>query len=146
MSTFVRVLLASATSMAFLSPQLAQAQSVPPPDNGQAAPPASTTSPAAAAPSSVLTPIVVQKPNARRTKKKPAAQVASPEAKPQAVPRREPATALGTYNPALDLPDLKLPSGTTVTTAGPVDGYRALSAFSATRRRRRSSRFRNRSR
>jgi len=133
MSMFVRVLLASAASMAFLSPQFAQAQSAPPPDNGQSAPPASTTSPAAAAPSSVLTPIVVQKPNARRTKKKPAAQVASPEAKPQAVPRREPATALGTYNPALDLPDLKLPSGTTVTTAGPVDGYRALSAFSATK-------------
>ncbi|MDU1693692.1 MAG: TonB-dependent siderophore receptor, partial [Bradyrhizobium sp.] len=36
--------------------------------------------------------------------------------------------ALGTYNPALDLPGLKLPPGTTLTTAGPVDGYRALSA------------------
>lgn len=41
--------------------------------------------------------------------------------------------ALGTYNPALDLPGLKLPPGTTLTTAGPVDGYRALSAFSATK-------------
>ena len=44
-----------------------------------------------------------------------------------------PANALGTYNPALDLPGLKLPPGTTLTTAGPVDGYRALSAFSATK-------------
>lgn len=43
------------------------------------------------------------------------------------------ANALGTYNPALNLPDLKLPPGTTVTTAGPVDGYRALSSFSATK-------------
>lgn len=43
------------------------------------------------------------------------------------------ANALGTYNPALDLPGLKLPPGTTITTAGPVDGYRALSAFSATK-------------
>ena len=43
------------------------------------------------------------------------------------------ANALGTYNPALDLPGLKLPPGTTLTTAGPVDGYRALSAISATK-------------
>lgn len=44
-----------------------------------------------------------------------------------------PATALGTYNPALDLPGLKLPPGTTLTTAGPVQGYRALSAMSSTK-------------
>lgn len=44
-----------------------------------------------------------------------------------------PATALGTYNPALDLPGLDLPPGTTLTTAGPVNGYRALSAGSATK-------------
>ncbi|MEQ1713132.1 MAG: TonB-dependent siderophore receptor, partial [Hyphomicrobium sp.] len=44
-----------------------------------------------------------------------------------------PATALGTYNPALDLPGLTLPPGTTLTTAGPVDGYRALSAMSSTK-------------
>lgn len=59
------------------------------------------------------------------------------QAKPvQAEPARaiqRPANALGTYNPALDLPDLRLPPGTTLTTAGPVDGYRALSAFSSTK-------------
>lgn len=43
------------------------------------------------------------------------------------------ANTLGTYNPALDLPGLELPPGTTLTTAGPVDGYRALSSFSATK-------------
>ncbi len=41
--------------------------------------------------------------------------------------------ALGTYNPALNLPDMTLPPGTTLTTAGPVDGYRALSSFSTTK-------------
>ncbi|CCE02194.1 TonB-dependent siderophore receptor [Bradyrhizobium sp. STM 3809] len=56
-------------------------------------------------------------------------------AKPTAPPAADkPLTnALGTYNPALDLPGLKLPPGTTLTTAGPVDGYRALSGFSATK-------------
>lgn len=44
-----------------------------------------------------------------------------------------PATALGSYNPALDVPGLELPPGTTLTTAGPVDGYRALSAMSSTK-------------
>ncbi|MDW3399067.1 hypothetical protein NQ285_26850, partial [Escherichia coli] len=48
-------------------------------------------------------------------------------------PVKNAANALGTYNPALDLPDLKLPLGATLTTAGPVDGYRALSAFSSTK-------------
>ncbi|MFA5952799.1 MAG: TonB-dependent receptor [Hyphomicrobium sp.] len=41
--------------------------------------------------------------------------------------------ALGTYNPALDLSGLKLPPATTITTAGPVQGYRALSAVSSTK-------------
>lgn len=45
----------------------------------------------------------------------------------------KPANALGTYNPALDLPDIKMPPGTTLTTAGPVNGYQALSAFSSTK-------------
>jgi len=45
----------------------------------------------------------------------------------------DPANALGTYNPALALPNLELPPGTTITTAGPVDGYRALSAMSSTK-------------
>lgn len=45
----------------------------------------------------------------------------------------EPALALGTYNPALDVEGLTLPPGTTLTTAGPVLGYRALTAFSATK-------------
>ncbi|MBR1219339.1 TonB-dependent receptor [Bradyrhizobium sp. U87765 SZCCT0131] len=54
-----------------------------------------------------------------------------PAARPPTV--QKPSSALGTYNPALDLPDLKLPPGATLTTAGPVDGYRALSAFSSTK-------------
>lgn len=45
----------------------------------------------------------------------------------------DPATALGTYNPALDLPDLDLPPGTTLTPAGPIYGYKALSAMSSTK-------------
>lgn len=45
----------------------------------------------------------------------------------------DPATALGSYNPAMDLPNLKLPPGTTLTTAGPVNGYQALSAVSSTK-------------
>lgn len=60
----------------------------------------------------------------------------TPVAPPLAVetpPASSPATALGTYDPALNLPDLKLPPGTTLTTAGPVDGYRALTAVSSTK-------------
>ncbi|MEQ1696072.1 MAG: TonB-dependent siderophore receptor [Hyphomicrobiaceae bacterium] len=45
----------------------------------------------------------------------------------------EPATALGSYNPALDVDGLKAPPGVTLTTAGPVAGYRALSAMSSTK-------------
>ena len=52
---------------------------------------------------------------------------------PVAAPAADPATALGAYNPALDLRNLTLPPGTTLTTAGPVQGYRALSAMSATK-------------
>lgn len=77
-------------------------------------------------------------------KKKP---MAKPKPKPQPEPVEAaappppqpdpatvaPANALGTYNPALDLPGLTLPPGTTLTTAGPVDGYRALSAMSSTK-------------
>jgi iron complex outermembrane receptor protein len=66
----------------------------------------------------------------------------SPAVLPPAVPAvKNAANALGTYNPALDLPGLKLPPGTTETTAGPVDGYRALSAFSAIRTMSRSPRL-----
>jgi iron complex outermembrane receptor protein len=62
-------------------------------------------------------------------------QAAAPAAAPSAPPPAPvaPANALGTYNPALDLRNLKLPPGTTLTTAGPVQGYRALSAMSATK-------------
>ncbi len=55
------------------------------------------------------------------------------QARPQTPERKELATSLGAYNPALDLPNLQLPPGTALTTAGPVDGYHALSAFSATK-------------
>lgn len=77
---------------------------------------------------------------------KPKVKKAKPAAAPQAAPQPEPvqaeeptptpsspATALGTYNPALDLEGLKLPPGTTITTAGPVNGYQALSAMSSTK-------------
>ena len=53
---------------------------------------------------------------------------------PQApAPPPDPAAELGSYNPALDLGDIELPPGTTITTAGPVVGYRALTAISATK-------------
>lgn len=58
------------------------------------------------------------------------APVAATEPTPAEV---NPATALGPYNPALDLRNLTLPPGTTLTTAGPVQGYRALSAMSSTK-------------
>lgn len=77
---------------------------------------------------------------------KPKVKKAKPAAAPQAAPQPEPvqaeeptptpsspATALGTYNPALDLEGLVLPPGTTITTAGPVNGYQALSAMSSTK-------------
>lgn len=59
------------------------------------------------------------------------ARPATPAAPP--TPAAEPTATLGSYNPALDLDDLALPPGTTLTTAGPVDGYHALSAFSSTK-------------
>ncbi|MDQ8700626.1 TonB-dependent siderophore receptor [Hyphomicrobium sp. LHD-15] len=55
-------------------------------------------------------------------------------AKVAAIPKEPaPEAVFGAYNPALDLKNLELPPGTTLTTAGPVDGYRALSAVSATK-------------
>lgn len=82
-------------------------------------------------------------------KKKPAKQAAKPKPKPQVSavpadepapapasepPSRSPAAALGSYNPALDLPpNFEFPPGTTLTTAGPVQGYRALSSMSSTK-------------
>lgn len=62
----------------------------------------------------------------------PAPTVAPPPPEPAAEP--SPATALGSYNPALDLPkNFAIPPGTTLTTAGPVYGYQALSAMSSTK-------------
>lgn len=74
-------------------------------------------------------------------KKKPAAPaqssapiVSNVQPEPDPVSPAPPlATSLGSYNPALDLDGLQLPPGTTITTAGPVDGYRALSAMSSTK-------------
>lgn len=43
------------------------------------------------------------------------------------------ATLSAPYNPSLDFRDLKLPPGTQLTTAGPVEGYRALTAMSASK-------------
>ncbi|MGD9784055.1 MAG: TonB-dependent siderophore receptor [Hyphomicrobiaceae bacterium] len=67
-------------------------------------------------------------------KPKPAQAIAPPASEPQPAPA-SPATALGSYNPALVVPGLALPlpPGTTLTTAGPVDGYRALTAMSSTK-------------
>lgn len=66
--------------------------------------------------------------------RRPAQTVNAPPAPPAVaeVPP-PPALALGTYNPALDLRDLALPAGTALTTGGPVQGYRALSAMSSTK-------------
>lgn len=57
----------------------------------------------------------------------------APPSPPESVAPPALANALGTYNPALDLPRLPLPPGTVLTTAGPVDGYRALTSMSATK-------------
>lgn len=69
-------------------------------------------------------------PKSAKKKVKPAVAAAS-SAQPQA--QDSGSTALGSYNPALDLPGLAVPPGTTITTAGPVYGYQALSAFSSTK-------------
>ena len=70
--------------------------------------------------------------------KQAAAAKPKPDPVPQVVeapaaPPASPATALGTYNPALDLRGVTLPPGAVLTTAGPVQGYRALSATSSTK-------------
>ena len=67
----------------------------------------------------------------KRSTGKKSQKAASPAQAP--APPPDPAVELGTYNPALDIGDIELPPGTTITTAGPVDGYRALTAISATK-------------
>lgn len=69
-------------------------------------------------------------PKSAKKKVKPAVAAAT-STQPQAPDSGS--TALGSYNPALDLPGLAVPPGTTITTAGPVYGYQALSAFSSTK-------------
>ncbi len=64
--------------------------------------------------------------------KAPQAKAATPPAK-QEPAQVDPATALGPYNPALDIRNVTLPPGTTLTTGGPVLGYRALTAMSSTK-------------
>lgn len=81
-------------------------------------------------------PAVTPQPAKKKKKQAATAPVAQPPAAPSTnrkAPVRSSATALGTYDPALDLPDLELPPGTILTTAGPVYGYQALSAMSATK-------------
>lgn len=86
-----------------------------------------------------LPPVVVDttakpaKKHAKSANKKKSASQASQAVAPAPLVPPTGATALGTYNPALDLPGLDLPPGTTITTAGPVYGYQALSAFSSTK-------------
>ncbi|MEI9902469.1 MAG: TonB-dependent siderophore receptor [Hyphomicrobium sp.] len=70
-----------------------------------------------------------------KTKKGSAGKKSLSKASPTPLqpPAPAPGTELGFYDPALELPDLELPPGTVLTTAGPVDGYRALTAISATK-------------
>lgn len=79
-----------------------------------------------------LPPVTVTPPAAAKTKAAPGTQEA-PAADTASQAASNPATALGSYNPALDLRGLQLPPGTVLTTAGPVQGYRALSTMSATK-------------
>jgi iron complex outermembrane receptor protein len=88
-----------------------------------------------------LPPVVVEsatpksgpkQPKIAKKKPLPSAAAQAVVAAKAGVPQSGP-NSLGTYNPALDLPGLNLPPGTTVTTAGPVYGYQALSAFSSTK-------------
>jgi iron complex outermembrane receptor protein len=73
-----------------------------------------------------------KKPKAAAAKPKPAPPAPAPYVVEEVRPA-DPAVALGTYNPALDVRDLELPPGTTLTTAGPVVGYKALTAMSSTK-------------
>ena len=89
--------------------------------------------------SSQLPPVVVSNPKqtttttaTRKPKKAPVASQA-PSTEAVKTPSTAVVNATGTYNPALDLQGIELPPGTSITTAGPVDGYRALSAMSATK-------------
>lgn len=79
------------------------------------------------------------KPKKKKVATKPVA-AAKPASAPPPPPESEPVArapalvnATGTYNPALDLGAIDLPPGTTITTAGPVNGYQALSAMSSTK-------------
>lgn len=61
-------------------------------------------------------------------------QPPTPATQPVVVEQPKPlSNFFDTYNPALELEGLSLPPGTIITTAGPVLGYRALSATSATK-------------
>ena len=95
--------------------------------------------PAAAAPAAEPKPAkkkTAAAPPKKKPKPVPAPEPVASTPEPVAPPPEEPsdpATALGTYNPALATGNLELPPGTTLTTAGPVDGYRALTSFSSTK-------------
>lgn len=88
------------------------------------------------------TPVAVEAPP-QKPKRKAAAKPAAPKPEPSPVPATAvaeeppptpaPATALGPYNPALDVDGVTISPGTTLTTAGPVNGYQALSAMSSTK-------------
>lgn len=88
-----------------------------------------------------LPPVVVETQPAppAAAKKASSKKKSTPSTQTAVVPAAEPepqpsaATELGSYNPALDLPPMDLPAGTTITTAGPVYGYQAFSAFSSTK-------------
>lgn len=87
----------------------------------------------AQSPPTQLPGLVVQAQKTKPSTKRRAQPTTRASAAPTVRSPAAPATALGSYNPALDLPDLVLPPGTVLTTAGPIDGYRALSAMSSTK-------------
>ncbi|MEQ1614430.1 MAG: TonB-dependent siderophore receptor [Hyphomicrobiaceae bacterium] len=120
-----------------------RAQQAAPPSQGTQLPPVPVEPPVQAQPKQVPAPkqaAPAPQPKAATVPKRVAAPKVQPKQAPAQVPvaadpppPASPANALGTYNPALDLRNVTLPPGTTVTTAGPVQGYRALSAMSSTK-------------
>ncbi|PPD27354.1 MAG: TonB-dependent siderophore receptor [Hyphomicrobium sp.] len=128
--SFVAVTAIVSSARAQRAPQPAPAHvenTLPPVTVQQKAPPA--VSEPAPAPKQTAKPKVKSAPVQQAEAPPPPAQ----EAVEVAQEPTTPATALGTYNPALDVQGLKIPPGTTLTTAGPVYGYQALSAISSTK-------------
>lgn len=119
---FVSILFALVLSLLALAALAAKVLAQAPDKPAELPPVEVTTSPSAKAKSS-----------SKKSSAQSSAMTAPAPSAPMAAEASDPATALGSYNPALDLPDMELPPGTTLTTAGPVYGYQALSAMSSTK-------------